>query len=94
MKSEVDRLRFGLDRLAPKLGASGAPPKTRTASQAFAALGSPFGTPVVRTSSAPQEETGTPAAFALEIPASEVAGCTGLEPVASGVTGRRYIQLN
>ena len=23
-----------------------------------------------------------------------VAGCTGLEPVASGVTGRRYNQLN
>ena len=24
----------------------------------------------------------------------KVAGCTGLEPVASGVTGRRYNQLN
>jgi len=23
-----------------------------------------------------------------------MAGCTGLEPVASGVTGRRYNQLN
>src|SRR5205823_4634007 len=28
------------------------------------------------------------------IPGLEVAGCTGLEPVASGVTGRRYNQLN
>ena len=26
--------------------------------------------------------------------ACDVAGCTGLEPVASGVTGRRYNQLN
>ncbi len=25
---------------------------------------------------------------------SRVAGCRGLEPLASGVTGRRYIQLN
>src|SRR5712664_4277448 len=28
------------------------------------------------------------------IPGLGVAGCTGLEPVASGVTGRRYNQLN
>ena len=35
-------------------------------------------------------EAGTP----LGVPASLLAGCRGLEPLASGVTGRRYNRLN
>src|SRR6266702_196791 len=35
-----------------------------------------------------------PPGFLRAIPASLVAGSTGLEPVASGVTGRRYNRLN
>jgi len=95
MKSEVDRLRFGLDRLAPMLpGNRGAPSKTGSDSPEFAAIGERLGTPVVRNGPGTQTGAGTPAAFALEIPASLLAGCTGLEPVASGVTGRRYNRLN
>ena len=30
----------------------------------------------------------------FDLGAQKLAGCTGLEPVASGVTGRRYSQLN
>ncbi len=95
MKSEVDRLRFGLDRLAPKLPASGAGESASGSdSQEFAAVPGRPGTPVVRTGSTTQEEAGTPSALALEIPASLLAGCRGLEPLASGVTGRRYNRLN
>ncbi len=49
-----------------------------------------IGTPVVRKGSGTQEDAGTPSAFALEIPASLLAGCTGLEPVASGVTASEF----
>ena len=35
-----------------------------------------------------------PKAGARELSATDVAGRTGLEPAASGVTGRRYNQLN
>ncbi len=95
MKSEVDRLRFGLDRLAPKLPSSSAQhADTGNDSPEFAAVGARLGTPVVRTAGSTQEEAGTPSAFALEIPASLLAGCRGLEPLASGVTGRRYNRLN
>src|SRR5215208_5546852 len=49
MKSEVDRLRFGLDRLAPRLDASGAPPATAGSdSPDFASDRRRLGTPVVR----------------------------------------------
>ncbi len=94
MKSEVDRLRFGLDRLAPKLPASGGGSASGGDSQAVAAVPGRLGTPVVRNGSITQKEAGTPSAFALEIPASLLAGCRGLEPLASGVTGRRYNRLN
>ena len=71
MASEVNRLRFGLDRLAPR----------------------PLGTSLGQSADSRNTEAGTPPVF-REVPASSLAGCTGLEPVASGVTGRRYIQLN
>ena len=95
MKSEVDRLRFGLDRLAPALPPAGhaAPVRSGSTSQPLAGLGSRLGIPLVSA-----ERSGKREAGALEIsrgvPASCMAGCTGLEPVASGVTGRRYNQLN
>jgi integrase-like protein len=95
MKSEVDRLRFGLDRLAPALpGGGAAASKSGGDSQEFAAVGGGLGTPVVRNGRSPQKEAGIPEADALEIPAVLLAGSTGLEPVASGVTGRRYNRLN
>ncbi len=71
MAAEVNRLWFGLDRLAPK------------------DLGTPLGQPT----HSRNIEAGTPT-VSREIPASLLAGCRGLEPLASGVTGRRYIQLN
>ena len=95
MKSEVDRLRFGLDRLAPKLPSgttAGASPGSD--SLEFATVGERLGTPVVRNGLTTQEEAGIPSAIALEIPAPLLAGCRGLEPLASGVTGRRYNRLN
>jgi hypothetical protein len=42
----------------------------------------------------PKRRRPGPLGFLQVIPASLVAGCTGLEPVASGVTGRRYNRLN
>jgi excisionase family DNA binding protein len=87
MKSEVDRLRFGLDGLAPKLPAPDAGDAGSGGdSQELAAVPGRLGTPVVRNGSSTQKEAGTPSAFALEVPASLLAGCRGLEPLASGVT--------
>ena len=71
MSAEVNRLRFGLDRLAPKN----------------------LGTPSVQPPDSRNTEAGTPT-VTREIPASLLAGCRGLEPLASGVTGRRYNRLN
>ena len=42
----------------------------------------------------PHPEPNSTSDLPHEIPLLGVAGCTGLEPVASGVTGRRYNQLN
>jgi len=95
MKSEVDRLRFGLDRLAPKLpSGTTAAASPGSDSLELAAVGARLGTPAVRNGLTTQEEAGIPWAIALEIPASLLAGCRGLEPLASGVTGRRYNRLN
>ncbi len=131
MESEVDRLRFGIDQLAPReCGGGQAPALHRTSEQAvrltseqvpgtsqtagqpgalhpvcadaaadgrrpqgFAAPSPTLGIPLVSGASASKREAGTPS-LSRGIPASWMAGCTGLEPVASGVTGRRYIQLN
>ncbi len=104
MKSEVDRLRFGLDQLAPPdPGGGGRAPALHSAyaaaavdgrnPQGFAAAGTALGIPLVSAPSSRKPEAGTPPDSGA-IPASWMAGCTGLEPVASGVTGRRYIQLN
>ena len=95
MSAEVNRLRFGIDQLAPRLAT--ALPSPSDAGEVGLGTTSPAvagaSAPVVRNEGGAKEEAG-----ALEIsrgdPASLVAGCTGLEPVASGVTGRRYIQLN
>ncbi len=59
----------------------------------FAAVSSEFGIPLVSAGPNAKREAGTPP-VSREVPASLLAGCTGLEPVASGVTGRRYIRLN
>jgi integrase len=87
MAAEVNKLRFGLDRFAPSprpspplRGGEGGPRE-------------PLGTSLVHPGKRTNEEAGTQG-FSRGVPASLLAGCTGLEPVASGVTGRRYIQLN
>ena len=94
MKSEVDRLRFGLDELAPVLPAMGGELErgSRT-SPGVGALGRQFGIPLVSAGPSGKKEAGAPRE-SRGVPASYVAGCTGLEPVASGVTGRRYNRLN
>jgi len=100
MKTEVDRLRFGLDQLAPEVrdGSSGfdrlsASGGDGTASPAFTAAGQPLGIPLVSAPEPRKPEAGTPS-VSREVPASLLAGCRGLEPLASGVTGRRYNRLN
>jgi len=71
MAAEVNRLKFGLDALAPR----------------------PLGTSLVHPADSRNTEAGTPP-VSREVPASLLAGCRGLEPLASGVTGRRYNRLN
>jgi integrase len=89
MRTEVDRLRFGLDQLAPRLaGSSDSGP-----SQALAGVPQQLGIPVVSAGETGNTEAGTPG-FSPGIPASGLAGCRGLEPLSFGVTGRRYNQLN
>jgi integrase len=83
MSSEVNRLHFGLAGLA----------QPGSASLALAGSSTPTVTPELQSAPKPKGEAGTPL-VSRGIPASFVAGCTGLEPVASGVTGRRYNQLN
>jgi integrase len=80
MASEVNRLRFGLDRLAPR-------PSTGSG------RADPLGTSLVHPADPEKREAGTTPDSGT-IPASLLAGCRGLEPLASGVTGRRYNQLN
>ena len=84
MRAEVNRLRFGLDRLLPEW-------------QRFAGLGCALGSPRLHlgySPARPPRKRPGPLGFLRAIPASLMAGCTGLEPVASGVTGRRYNRLN
>jgi len=96
MQSEVDRLRFGIDQLAPcDLGggepaATAYPPSGITVADGWNPLGPAtpgpaFGIPLVSAAPRTIEEAGTPPDSGT-IPASLLAGCTGLEPVASGVT--------
>jgi len=87
MRAEVDRLRFGLGALLPEEADKGAL-QAGTPSQASHALASevrPFGIPLVSSRGSESTEAGTPG-FSPGIPASWVAGCRGLEPLASGVT--------
>jgi len=99
MQAEVNRLRFGIDQLAPRLAPALPPargacePSSVTVSPAVARASTPFGAPVVRNEGGAREEAGVPE-ISRGDPASLMAGCTGLEPVASGVTGRRYNRLN
>jgi hypothetical protein len=95
MPAEVNRLRFGLDRLAPPLPATGrAQADGGSASQALAGLRSPLGTPVVQPGRKSQEEAGTSSENSEEIPASELARDTGFEPVAFGSGGRVHSQAD
>jgi len=82
--AEVNLLRFGVDHLAP----------VAKTSQRLAGASTIRVTPELQSASDPAGEAGPPSLVPEGFPASEMAGCTGLEPVASGVTGRRYNQLN
>jgi hypothetical protein len=83
MQAEVKRLRFGIDQLAPQL----APALPRdvagkagsvTVSPAVAGASTPFGAPVVRNEGRAREEAGAPE-NSRGVPASSMAGSTGLE---------------
>jgi len=89
MRTEVDRLCFGLDQFAPRLDA----PSDGEISQELADVPPRLGIPVVSTGDSGSREAGTPPESGA-IPASSLAGCKGLEPLSFGVTGRRYNQLN
>jgi hypothetical protein len=83
MKSEVDRLRFGLDRLAPRGGGELHPGSANFGgdgrnSQEFAAVSSEFGIPLVSAQPPRETKAGTPP-VSREVPASLLAGCRGLE---------------
>jgi hypothetical protein len=82
--AEVNLLRFGVEHLAP----------IAKTSQRVAAGSTIRVTPELQSSLGSRREAGASLLDPEEIPTSGVAGCTGLEPVASGVTGRRYNQLN
>jgi integrase len=89
MRTEVERLRFGLDQLAPRLDTS----SNGGISQGLASVPPRLGIPVVSTGEPRNTEAGTPP-VSRGVPASSLAGCRGLEPLSFGVTGRRYNQLN
>ncbi len=84
LRSEVDRLAFGLGSVAP------AEAPARVAAGADPA---PFAARLLHDDRPGQTKAGTPG-DSREVPASLLAGCRGLEPLASGVTGRRYNRLN
>jgi integrase len=82
LRSEIDRLRFGT---APAESlSSGSHAVTSDVSQ-FVTTSSPLGT---ERPAGPSTEAEIPEGFS----AASFAGWTGLEPAASGVTGRRYNQ--
>jgi integrase len=76
--------------LPPLRGREG---KEWTDSPAFAGVPSVPSIPLVSAADARKTKAGTPP-VSREVPASLLAGCRGLEPLASGVTGRRYNRLN
>jgi len=80
--AEVNLLRFGVDHLAP----------VAKASQRVAAASTIRVTPELQSASPLEGEAGAPSLLPEGIPASEMAGCTGLEPVLTersltGVSG-------
>ena len=84
LRAEVDRLALGLTEAAPP---------ELPQQVAAGAKAAPFAASLLHDDAPTKREAGTPS-VSREIPASILAGCTGLEPVASGVTGRRYNRLN
>ena len=84
LRAEVDRLALGLTEAAPP---------ELPQQVAAGAKAAPFAASLLQDDAPGKTEAGTPPESGA-IPASLVAGCRGLEPLASGVTGRRYNRLN
>ncbi len=84
LRAEVDRLALGLASVTP------AEVPARVAAGAEA---TPFAASLLHDDAPGKREAGTPFGFPRN-PGLFLAGSTGLEPVASGVTGRRYNRLN
>ncbi len=89
-----DYLRGEVERLAFTLPPADVPVVVEVPSRAVAGADqTPLSAQARPNGSPEKEKAGTPPDSGA-IPASWMAGCTGLEPVASGVTGRRYNRLN
>jgi excisionase family DNA binding protein len=82
MATEVNRLRFGLDAFAPRAPSPRPSPPLRGGEGELLDQLAP---PLVQPTDSRNTEAGTPG-LSPGIPASELAGCRGLEPLASGVT--------
>jgi len=80
LRAEVDRLAFGLADTAP----AAVPNRAVAGAEA-----TPFAASLLQDDAPGKIEAGTPPGSGA-IPASLVAGCRGLEPLASGVTGGHH----
>ncbi len=72
----------------------GSAPETKPEGVSATGTDELLATPLLREAAPEKGKAGTAPEFPMRVPAFGLAGCRGLEPLASGVTGRRYNRLN